>query len=188
MPKVIDHDEYREELLSQCLELFAREGYGALSMRKIADALDVSTGTLYHYFSSKEDLFHQLVEVITCQDLFDAETALKDAETLDARIDALLRFIEERESSFLNQVFIWMDYYRNITPEAEPGPREALIEYEEGIARLLGTEDPEIARFILVMMNGLVIQRYLDGGRTSLEGQSALIRDFLIQRKAKGSL
>lgn len=189
MPKVINHDEVRGKLLSQCLNLFSHEGYGSLTMRKIAKALNVSTGTLYHYFDSKEDLFRQLVEYITHQDLFDVEKALQGADTFSERVDALLRFFIDREDYFLNQVIIWMDYTRQQGEgtEAEPGPREALVQYEQGIIRLLGIEK-EVARFILAAINGLVIQRYIDGGRTSLATQSILIRQYLLGQEEQGSL
>ena len=54
MPKVVDHVSYRKHLLDQCVNLFAQYGYEALTMRQIAEALHVSTGTLYHYFPTKE--------------------------------------------------------------------------------------------------------------------------------------
>ncbi|MGB6015410.1 MAG: helix-turn-helix domain-containing protein, partial [Nodosilinea sp.] len=48
MPKIVDHDQYRREILDQCFDLFAEKGYAALTMRQIAQELGVSTGTLYH--------------------------------------------------------------------------------------------------------------------------------------------
>ncbi|PTX53692.1 TetR family transcriptional regulator [Melghirimyces profundicolus] len=181
MPKIIDHDEYREELLHQCFDLFAEEGYASLSMRRIADELDVSTGTLYHYFSGKEDLFNQLVELITCRDLFDAKEALKGAKTPDERIDALLRFVEERETYFLNQSFIWMDYYRHQVADRDPDPRlgETLEQYRSGIARILDVRDPELAEFILTVINGWVLQRYFNRGKPPVETLSRMLRRLI---------
>jgi len=69
MPKVVDHIQYRRDLLRQSLDLFAEKGYGSLTMRQLAEALGVSTGTLYHYFPSKESLFIQLIEELTEQDI-----------------------------------------------------------------------------------------------------------------------
>ena len=71
MPKIVDHDRYRHELLAQCLSLFAEKGFGAVTMRQIADSLGVSTGTLYHYFPNKESIFAQLVEVYCSKDVAD---------------------------------------------------------------------------------------------------------------------
>jgi AcrR family transcriptional regulator len=54
MPKIVDHDQYRKELLSKCFDLFAEKGYGSITMRQIAEGLNVSTGTLYHYFPANK--------------------------------------------------------------------------------------------------------------------------------------
>lgn len=43
------------------LELLDREGTAALSMRRLADALDVGTMSLYHYFSDKDELTDAVV-------------------------------------------------------------------------------------------------------------------------------
>ena len=52
----------RAELLEAGLKLFARQGYHATSIRKIAHAAGVTEGLIYHYFSSKEDLLKKIVE------------------------------------------------------------------------------------------------------------------------------
>ncbi|NJL79674.1 MAG: helix-turn-helix transcriptional regulator, partial [Richelia sp. SM2_1_7] len=60
MPKIVDHEKYRKELLWKSFDLFAQKGYGSVTMREIAKELGVSTGTLYHYFPNKESLYLQL--------------------------------------------------------------------------------------------------------------------------------
>lgn len=43
-------------------ELFVTEGYGSVSMRKIADKINYSPTTIYLYFKDKSDLLHQICE------------------------------------------------------------------------------------------------------------------------------
>lgn len=74
MPKIVNHEQYRKELLSKCFDLFAAKGYAAITMRQISAGLKVSTGTLYHYFPNKQALFEQLVEEISQQDVITALT------------------------------------------------------------------------------------------------------------------
>jgi AcrR family transcriptional regulator len=84
MPKIVDHDRYRKELLSQCLGVIAEKGYAAITMRQIAEGLGVSTGTLYHYFPSKDSLFDQLVEYISYQDISEQTIArVRELPTLE---------------------------------------------------------------------------------------------------------
>jgi len=52
---------HRQEILAAALRLFAAKGFHQVSMQEIAAAAEFGTGTLYHFFSSKEDLFFELL-------------------------------------------------------------------------------------------------------------------------------
>jgi len=56
MPKVIDHDERRRELMEASWQVIAAEGLESLTMRKIAAAAGCTTGRLTHYFANREEL------------------------------------------------------------------------------------------------------------------------------------
>jgi AcrR family transcriptional regulator len=51
----------RERALAVALDLFSREGYDAVSMREVAEALGVSKAALYHHFISKEEIARELI-------------------------------------------------------------------------------------------------------------------------------
>jgi AcrR family transcriptional regulator len=53
--------ELRDAILAAARRIFAEEGADALTMRRIADAIEYSPGTLYLYFSSREEIAMQLV-------------------------------------------------------------------------------------------------------------------------------
>ena len=48
-------------ILAAAEELFARRAYAGVSMRDIAEAAEVTTGALYHYFPSKEKLYYDMM-------------------------------------------------------------------------------------------------------------------------------
>lgn len=92
-------------------------------MRQIARELRVSTGTLYHYFPSKENLFEPLVEYLSKQDTSPEEIAkLGTPQTLTERIDGLINFVMENEEYFLKKILIMIDFSQHrdspITPDA----------------------------------------------------------------------
>jgi AcrR family transcriptional regulator len=43
------------------IDVFARQGYHGASLRQIAKASDITLGTLYHYYPSKQDLLAELM-------------------------------------------------------------------------------------------------------------------------------
>jgi AcrR family transcriptional regulator len=54
--------ESREQLLAVALHLLAERGYAAVGLRELAAEAGVTTGSIYHHFSSKEDLVRCAVE------------------------------------------------------------------------------------------------------------------------------
>jgi AcrR family transcriptional regulator len=65
----------REEILTTALDVIARNGYRRTSVRELADAVGLSQAGLLHYFSSKEELFQQILRKRDEVDMstFDAE-------------------------------------------------------------------------------------------------------------------
>ncbi|MBR1758693.1 MAG: TetR/AcrR family transcriptional regulator [Lachnospiraceae bacterium] len=52
MPKIIE--ELKETILAKTKEILLSEGYDALTVRSVAKASGIATGTVYNYFSSKD--------------------------------------------------------------------------------------------------------------------------------------
>lgn len=56
MPKVVDHEARRRELIEASWAVIAAEGLEGVTMRKIAAAAGCTTGRLTHYFKDREAL------------------------------------------------------------------------------------------------------------------------------------
>ena len=52
--------EMRDAILSAALKLFSDEGYDNVTMRKIADKIEYSVGTIYLYFKDKSEMLYEL--------------------------------------------------------------------------------------------------------------------------------
>ncbi|MEP6901317.1 MAG: TetR/AcrR family transcriptional regulator [Actinomycetota bacterium] len=57
-----EKENLRQDILDAASELFAKEGYANVSMRKIADKIEYSPTTIYLYFKDKIDLLNQICE------------------------------------------------------------------------------------------------------------------------------
>jgi AcrR family transcriptional regulator len=51
----------REEILTAALDVIARNGYRRTSVHELADAVGLSQAGLLHYFTSKEELFQEVL-------------------------------------------------------------------------------------------------------------------------------
>ena len=52
----------KEKILMTALQLFARDGYEAVSVRTIAEELGMTKGALYRHYKNKQDIFDSIVE------------------------------------------------------------------------------------------------------------------------------
>jgi len=52
----------RSQILEAALKLFSHRGYGATSVRDIAESAGVSKGNVYHHFPDKETIFRALLD------------------------------------------------------------------------------------------------------------------------------
>ena len=65
MPKVIDHEERKKEILYAALEVFANEGYKDTNLGLIAAQCGLSRTTVYQYFKDKSDIFLYAIKATT---------------------------------------------------------------------------------------------------------------------------
>ncbi len=90
---------HRQFILDRAVLEFAKNGFEATTMDRIAEAVEVSKGTLYNYFSSKEELITSLVEDRFKQ-LFEAvEEVLDGDEPIEVKTRILIEHFLELQHS-----------------------------------------------------------------------------------------
>lgn len=57
-----DHDQKRLNILEVAAEVFAREGISRSSMNDVAKHGGISKATIYHYYKSKDELIHDILD------------------------------------------------------------------------------------------------------------------------------
>ena len=59
MPKIIKN--LNEKIIKVCVKLFGKHGYENVEMKMIAKECEVAVGTLYNYYSSKWDIYSEVL-------------------------------------------------------------------------------------------------------------------------------
>ncbi|TSD95683.1 TetR/AcrR family transcriptional regulator [Skermania sp. ID1734] len=93
----------REELLNLAAKLFAQRGLRATTVRDIADAAGILSGSLYHHFDSKESMVDEILRGFL-DDLFGRYREIIDAglsprTTLEALVTASFEAIDASHSA-----------------------------------------------------------------------------------------
>ena len=181
MPKIVDVDLYRQELLGKCFDLFANRGYANVTTRQIAKELGVSTGTLYHYFPNKQALFEQLVEQISMHDVVILQKIDKSL-TITQKIEALGQILIENQEYIIKQAAIWDNFYQH---QSDPNIKrnsifqQADLLYQQAISDLLGIKDLELAKFVWTLVDGIAIAHIDDRDSSSFTTQIQLLTAML---------
>jgi AcrR family transcriptional regulator len=71
--------EMREAILSAALKLFSEQGYDNVSMRKIADEIEYSVGTIYLYFKDRDEIFFELHK-LGFEEFYERQLAVQDVK------------------------------------------------------------------------------------------------------------
>lgn len=150
MPKIVDHDKRRLEILDSAFSLFASSGYHGVSVRQIAKSIGMTTGMLYHYFPSKPDLFTALVNVQQQKQISDFNAFLSNNPSGQL---ALLLFVKQERQSMQDLLSIAVDFHR-VHPEIEL--LNLLTPYEEAIAKALSISLPQAKQLFSGVLGELV--------------------------------
>lgn len=155
------------------LRLFARHGYAAVSMRRIAAEVGVQAGALYLYTPDKQTLLFDLMRT-HLEELLAAWEAEEKGETPAERLDRFARFhirfhIERPEAVFLSNMEL-----RNLTPENFAVIEALRHRYEDALeeilkdgvaAQVFDVADTRLTTMALIAMLTGVTTWYREGGR-----------------------
>jgi AcrR family transcriptional regulator len=94
----------RKQLLAVALEVFAERGFHPTSMNDVAEAAGVTKPVLYQHFSSKRELYLELLEDVGGQLRERIEKATSEAASPRQQVErgfaAYFRFVADHEAAF----------------------------------------------------------------------------------------
>lgn len=161
----------REEILARALEVFAAKGYRKASLREIAESVGLSQAGLLHHFSSKEELF---AEVLRKRDEVDSAGGDLGADWTHAA-EGLVGIVRHNA-----EVPGLVQLYATISAEAadpdHPGHDYFVSRYEQIVAGLeqyiraeqdagrvrTGADPRTLARLAVAVADGMQVQWMLD--------------------------
>lgn len=185
MPKIVDHAKYKEELLEKCFEIFARRGYGGITLRQIASELGISPGSLYHYFPAKSNILEEMFSLYTKRDIEAIITNFDAADSLEKKIDKVFSYVAGKESYFQNVLLLTIDYFRHNWDEAhEKKLNQFMINYRDGIGAIIGLPEA-LSSMMILFLNGLVYNRMIFTDMVSFEEQCTAFRIMLVKYMRK---
>jgi AcrR family transcriptional regulator len=187
LPKIVDHEKRREELIAAVWRVVARDGLDGSTIRAIAKETDSSAGALSHYFKDKDDILtfalklsHRRIRERQNRKL----DGLKGVEALRELVLDNLPLDEERELETRLEVGYWA---RSLTrPEVRKMQgMEAAVLHKRMVALIIeaqrrgdmdgDTAASTIAERLLALIDGLSLHALLYPERLSPQAQMTII-------------
>ena len=135
-------EERRSQILTQALRLFASRGLAATKIADIAAAAGVSQGLIYHYFSSKEEIFTELIRHayagISAAARYLEELPAPPAAKIRLAIEGLLRDTIQNEDT----ARFYLLTAQATGSEAIPEEAQRIIQQENRSCRFRGRDNP----------------------------------------------
>ncbi|MFS0893107.1 TetR/AcrR family transcriptional regulator [Microbacterium sp. 179-I 3D3 NHS] len=91
MPKIIDHDQRRRDIVEVAKRIILKGGFEAATMRSIAAEAGFANGALKHYFPGKESIVAATFEAV----LLEHDTWLQQSISEGTTADEMLRQVLE---------------------------------------------------------------------------------------------
>ncbi|MCI1024895.1 TetR/AcrR family transcriptional regulator [Pseudomonas putida] len=177
MPKIVNHELRRAEITQAVIRSIAKEGLANVTIRGISREGGFSSGTLAHYFNSKEDLINFAFDEISKYAFARIEARVaaysKAADKVRAVIEELTPQVSDEHDAVISVSF-WAaarqdealrrkfhDVYENLRSHLRDYIGEGLT---SGEFTIQGQLEDEID-FIVAVTDGLLVSFLLDPDR-----------------------
>ena len=170
MPKIVDKEQMRKEILDASLKAFLRYGFHKTTMEKIAKEAKIAKGTLYLYFGSKEELTQSIssTHFIALKKRLIPNTEVKTLDELLQHIKSAL-IIDKEETAFIPiffEAFAPSFHTPSFIKEYETFFDEIASFYEHTFQLLIEQKEitptlkpSALARAFVSMLDGIVLHK-----------------------------
>lgn len=191
MPKIVDHDVRREQVLEATIRVVARSGLDGATMRSIAEEAGCSTGLVTHHFANRDDVIVGVLRHVHRRSAqrMDRHAHRRPAfDALAAVVAEALPLDDERRMEWTVWLAFWGAAVGDAALEAEH--RQRYAEWRALVRQLLqrGVDDGSVrpdldvrleADRLVALVDGLGIQATLEPDRLKPRRVTALVKRHL---------
>ncbi|KIF82780.1 TetR/AcrR family transcriptional regulator [Noviherbaspirillum autotrophicum] len=185
--------ERARDILQAAREIFAAEGYGGLSMRRVAVQAGISLSNVQHYYHSKDALVEAVLldSLNQFQEKIDGITAsMAGASRVDQFLSTVDMFLEELGAPLMRGMFFefWALATRNtfastLMERMQARERKAIFNLIRGMSPAISDQEYMVrAALIVAQIEGLMLFRVRNRPkRPELEGLEQAARDAVLR-------
>ena len=185
-------DSPRGRLLSAAAHLFRDKGFDRTTVRDIAAAVGIQSGSIFHHFKSKEEILYAVMEEVIHFNTARLQQAVAAESTAEGRLRALIRAeLQSIVGDTAEAMTVMVTEWRCLSEEKQ-GKALALRSIYEQLwldalnelhAQGVMQADPFIMRRLLTGMTGWAPNWFDRDGSLSLDGLADIILARVVGEK-----
>lgn len=158
------HTDTKTTILTEVITSYALQGYEKLSMRTLADKVNVSPSVLYHHFSDKDDLLYQMYAYAN-KTLGEERAQLKEITSARKRLEQIIEFQLDHAEFVVAVLKYYFAYRHEFAKRYRALPPKATLHIEEVLEYGVATgvykkESIGDAKVIAHIINGFLLEYY----------------------------
>ncbi len=186
MPKIVDVDEKRRQILAAAARVFAQHSFRGTNLQRVAAQAKMGKSTLYHYFPSKQELFEALVRELLSEEESLFDQILRSPAPPQERFDSLIETVRAMFDEWAKAGPLIIDFVRE--NRGREALRHTIVRTRAALQELIAegqrsglcrSGSPEaLATLVLGCLEGLLLVEIIEPGGTSKTG-GAFLSDAL---------
>ena len=195
MPIIVDKEKKRKEIIEAAISVISRTGYHRTKIKDIANEAGVGKGTIYEYFSSKQDLFLEMSRYFYEQYVLNQKRALDSVTDPEEQIRTLVASTFEQAATWAELIYIFVDMWSEMDRGSEQDNLRKLIDgifrqmvevlsgyiseaQARGVFKAFDTD--LVSHIIIGALDGLAFQLLINKNMYDLTAMSDTLADVLI--------
>ncbi|NVZ26558.1 TetR/AcrR family transcriptional regulator [Pseudomonas gingeri] len=137
--QLTDPDSARGKLLQTAAHLFRNKGYERTTVRDLASAIGIQSGSIFHHFKSKDEILRAVMEETIRYNTAVMRASLAEAGSLRERVLALIRCELQSIMGGTGEAMAVLVYeWRSLSPEGQAKVLALRDVYEQIWLQVLG--------------------------------------------------
>lgn len=150
----------RDYIIRVASRLFRERGYERTTIRELASAVDLQSGSLFHYFASKDDILYAVIADAMQKILEKAEVAIRGSFTTEQMLRQLIRCeLDAVTGETANGMHVSAFEWRKLPETHQQRLIEIRNRYEQIWRQVLDLAHKEE----LIAIDPLLLRRFLNG-------------------------
>lgn len=119
MAIIVDKAQKKRDIALSCKQLFIDKSINGLTISEVAKTAGVGKGTIYEYFSNKEEIVFEIVNILLQEYNLIKEQKINEAKSSKEKIKVFFYIFYEKEEEDLRQIYKEFISISLLTPDPQ---------------------------------------------------------------------